>query len=643
VSVSGGDVTLNWTAPSDPGGEFVQYNLFVSNSLTGSYTQFTTISTLATNSYTYIGAGADIAPKFFYITTTSSDGSTQPATDTVRTIFLTVSISLGNGIANLQWNPVSDPLHPSSGVSYSVYREYPAGVYSIIGTTTDLKWHDTASVCDFTFNYYVQIADANSCNSKSNIVTAHLNDTSPPDSPGIDSVSVDNSTGQVVIGLSPSSSPDATCYIIYKRGSFSYTAIDTVCGNVPQLYIVNGASPNAGFETYGIASIDSCGNPSSIGGDQNTIFLAGAYSLCDKSILLGWNPYLHMKNGLKNYRVYVSVNGGPFTFFDDTTGLAYNMQNLQQNKTYEFYVRAVDSTGTVSSTSNIVSFYTRAQPLPSFVYIKSVSVNLSQNIDIGILVDDTSWVQGLEVYRSLSATGTYSPVGYITCLPGNQSYSITDANVETATTEYYYKVVAIDSCGLPSITSNISKSVLLHVVSNADRTNSLSWTDYQSYLGNVVSWNVYRSVDDVFDPVPVVTLPGAVRIFVDDVEQFLPNAGRFNYYVQAVEGPGNPYNLTELSNSNIVETYHSDSIFIPNAFAPKGQNRTFLPMTQFVEKTEYKVSIYNRWGEKVWETRSDTEGWDGSGYEGGLYAYVVEYKNAFGEYKRINGTVLMLK
>jgi gliding motility-associated-like protein len=98
-----------------------------------------------------------------------------------------------------------------------------------------------------------------------------------------------------------------------------------------------------------------------------------------------------------------------------------------------------------------------------------------------------------------------------------------------------------------------------------------------------------------------------------------------------------------LSNSNIVDTYHTDSIFVPNAFVPKGVNKVFLPMTQYVEKTEYKLSIYDRWGLKVWETADDSEGWDGEKKEGGLYAYLIEYKNAYGEYKKITGTVMMIK
>ncbi|MDP2387059.1 MAG: gliding motility-associated C-terminal domain-containing protein [Bacteroidota bacterium] len=638
-----GDVTINWSQPADPLSEFASYNIFSSTTtnIAGPYSSIGTINTYATTSFTVSGAGANTVPKFYYITTTSSGGTTEPATDTVRTIFLVLT-NPGNGVAYLQWNPIADPLHPSSSVSYSVYREYPTGTFTPLGTTTDNKWRDTINICSYFFNYRVEILDANFCTSVSNVAGGTLSDQTFPNTPTIDSVSVNNTSGQTVIGLTPSTSSDATCYVVYKKNGFSYIAIDTVCGNTPTVYPIASSSPDTGTESYGIASVDSCGNISPISVNQNTMFLIYDYHLCEKEVLLGWNPYLHMQNGLKEYKVYMSVNGSAYSIVGDTTGLAFLQTGLTQNKTYRFFIRAFDSTGTVTSTSNIITFFTKTQPQPTYVYVKSVSVNEEQNIVISVQVDTSEFFRGVEVYRALASGGPYSLLGYLG-YNGGPSYSITDANAETASTVYYYKATVIDSCNLASITSNVSKSIVLTISSNTNRTNTLTWTDYQSYLGNVSSYKIFRSIDDVFEPNPIVTVSSGVHSFIDNIEEFVPNSGRFDYYVQAVEGPGNPYLLQELSNSNIVKTYHTDSVFIPNAFSPKGINRIWLPVTQYVEKTEYKVSIFDRWGQKIWQTELDTEGWDGGSFEAGLYAYVVEYKNAFGEYKHITGTVMMIK
>ena len=641
--LSNGDVTISWQQPTDVSGEFISYNVFSSNTLNGTYTPVAILNSYSTISYTHLGAGAtSTQPKFYYITTTSSGPVTQPARDTVRTIFLVVTNPL-NGVAYLQWNAISDPLPTSSSLNYNVYREYPTGTYTLLGTTSDLRWRDTINICSYFLNYRIEIADASGCNSISNVSGALLSDFTPPYLPGIDSVSMNNSTNQTIMGLSPSPSSDATCYVIYKKQGFSFLAIDTVCGNIPTLYINTSSNPNGASETYSIAAIDSCGNISTIGQSQNTLFLNQAYSLCDKSVLLGWNSYINMKGGLLHYKIYMSVDGAPYTIIGNAAQTSYTETNLIPNKTYSFFIRAFNIGETITSTSNIVSFFAGNQSQPNYVYIKSVNVLESQDILVEIKADSTENFRGIQVYRSLSPTGIYQSLGFIPSFNNTSNYAISDNNVETSEQTYYYKAVIIDSCGLESIVSNVSNSILLEAKSNSNRTNTLTWTDYQTYLGTVVSYNIYRSVDDVFNPTPIANVSGSLNSFVDDVIELVPNQGRFSYYVQAVEGSGNPFGVMALSNSNIVDTYHTDSIFVPSAFVPKGVNKVFLPMTQYVEKTEYKLSIYDRWGLKVWETADDSEGWDGEKKEGGLYAYLIEYKNAYGEYKKITGTVMMIK
>jgi hypothetical protein len=134
-----GDVTISWQQPADPLSEFTSYNIFSANSLNGTYSPTAIINSYSTTSYTHIGAGAtSTQPKFYYITTTSNGSTTLPASDTARTIYLVLT-NPNNGVAYLQWNPISDPLPTSSSLNYNVYREYPTGTYTLLGSTTELK------------------------------------------------------------------------------------------------------------------------------------------------------------------------------------------------------------------------------------------------------------------------------------------------------------------------------------------------------------------------------------------------------------------------------------------------------------------------------------------------------------------------
>lgn len=55
-----------------------------------------------------------------------------------------------------------------------------------------------------------------------------------------------------------------------------------------------------------------------------------------------------------------------------------------------------------------------------------------------------------------------------------------------------------------------------------------------------------------------------------------------------------------------------ESVFVPNAFTPNrdGINDAFKPIV-FGSPVKFRFSIYNRWGEKVFETHDVNKGWDG--------------------------------
>jgi gliding motility-associated-like protein len=145
------------------------------------------------------------------------------------------------------------------------------------------------------------------------------------------------------------------------------------------------------------------------------------------------------------------------------------------------------------------------------------------------------------------------------------------------------------------------------------------------------------------DPVPVSFVPFGITTYTDNVEEIVGESGKVGYIVQAVEGFGNTYNIVASSSSNKADAYVEAHIFVPNAFAPKGENRTWKPVTQFVEKTDYKLSVFNRLGQKVFETTDESEEWNGSGLEDNVYVYLITYKNSRGEFRELKGTVTLIR
>ncbi len=101
--------------------------------------------------------------------------------------------------------------------------------------------------------------------------------------------------------------------------------------------------------------------------------------------------------------------------------------------------------------------------------------------------------------------------------------------------------------------------------------------------------------------------------------------------------------------TKVVEQKCSDcEISLPNAFTPNGDglNDIFKPGS-FCAISEYDLQIFNRWGQKVFESHNSETGWDGtfSGkkMQSGVYVYFINYKTSSHLIKTTQGTVTLIR
>jgi hypothetical protein len=322
------------------------------------------------------------------------------------------------------------------------------------------------------------------------------------------------------------------------------------------------------------------------------------------------------------------------------TSFTHNGVSPAQNITY--FIRVVNKDQTITACSNRVSFFSTQAQVPNYIYIRNVSVVNKNSADLKIYIDVSKPSKGIDIIRSEDGIN-YSTIA---SLPpnGNANYTYTDEKIDASTTSYFYRAVVRDSCGNIRTKSAVAKTILLKVIEDKEQLfyKHLNWTDYKGFAGNVSGYKIYRIVNDAFNNSPVATTGPSDTTYVDDVENEAPNGSKIEYLVEAIEGIGNPYNFRENSYSNDVKVYVEDKIFIPTAFAPHGVNRVWLPITHFVDKTEYNLSVFNRWGQKLFETNNDKEGWNGNGATPDVYTYLISYKNSRGEYKELKGTFTCL-
>lgn len=90
-----------------------------------------------------------------------------------------------------------------------------------------------------------------------------------------------------------------------------------------------------------------------------------------------------------------------------------------------------------------------------------------------------------------------------------------------------------------------------------------------------------------------------------------------------------------------------NDIFIPNAFTPNGDELNDLfPFKEVVLHSDYNLKIFNRWGEKIYDSDYDHEPWKGDtkGKDDQLDAYIwiVHYKGCDGNPKSNKGTITII-
>ncbi len=650
-----GNVILNWIAPVDTGQRFANYTIYKSSAIGGPYTTVTTITNYNTLTYSDLTANAQAGSIYYYMTTkTACGGEVSPGSDTLRTI--KVDVFNNNGVAVVVWNPIHNPELATASLNYDVYKEYPTGVWNIIGSTTapTYTWNDTINVCEAVINYRVQTGDLSGCISNSSTDGDLFKDITRPTVSALDTASLDPfNPSQVSVSWLPSPSGDVVGYIIYHFNGASWDSIGSVIGINASYFLDNNPAAEFASQRYSIAAYDSCRNISNIGTLHNTLFVTAKLDICRSAIDLRWNPYINMVNGVGQYNIYVSENGGPYSFLASVPGtnITYSHVTLTNNSEYCYYIQAQGNTSSRTASSNQACEIANLLTLPTFSYLKKATVIDLRRVIVECLVDTAGNpdVSKYKLQRAFDKNGPFTTVGAIT-YTGIPIITFNDFSARTDQYSYYYRVITVDSCSNDVLTSNLGRTILLTGQPDFNLVNELKWNFYEEWLGNVSKYSLFRSVDGLWSPTPIATMNNGILDYNDDVAALYlyPNySGKFCYRIEAYEGSGNTYGFTDTSVSNIFCLIQEPHLFIPSAFTPSGKNPVFKPEFIYIEAKNYFFVVFNRWGQRIYETRIPGEGWDGT-YDGiiapeGTYVYSVRIFGTNGQEIEKSGSVTLLR
>ncbi len=660
----GGGVALSWAPIVDNAvpPSFVEYAILHTLNPSGPFTEVGTVANINTGTYTHAGASAT-GPNYYQIRTRSGcNGAVlSPATTTIASIFLEVANAIQT--ADLSWNGVTTPPLPSSNGNgqglYQIFREYPTGTWTQIGTTFGFTWSDPVTVCNEQVNYYVQLTDNLPCISTSNIAGEVLNNPEQPGTEVMDSVSVDLLTQFSTMGWQPNTQLNVVQYNVEMQelqGSVMvWVPQFTAVGYNTTTWTNPSSLASEQSECYQVRGINACPNslPGLASQRQCTIFLEAVSTYCDRLATLTWNPYEIWPNGVREYEILVSKDGGAEEKIGTTadTVLTFVHTELDQLATYCYRVRAVqNATSRITSTSNQACIFMYVPKRPDYSYQYNVTVNsTSDAIEQYFFIDSTAGYVGFDILRG-TTPDDLNAIDFVDWNPNSRYYQFTDNFCRPKSLSYYYAAVGIDSCDQNADTLNLSRTILLRATANSDRTNDLSWNAYEGWLGSVAAQNIWRNYDGAYEL--IATVPPSQLTYTDPIEEFITGEGEFCYYIEALEGSG-PFispdgvRFMEISRSNEDCALQLPNVFVPNAFAPEGVNTVFLPVTVYVDYSDYVFEVYNRWGELIFSTTNPLRGWtgiiDGELAPQGAYGYHIRFVSSTGGAYQKSGTVTLIR
>ena len=654
------DIILSWDAPANPGGNFISYQVYSAIDPDAPFTLIATLNNILTTSYLFDQAAPSSTEICFYIQTEYFQGGV-PTLSTPGpiscSIYLDVSPSAApQGLAFLDWN---NPIPNGTGGQYTVQMEYPAGTWNTLATLDQpiTAYSHEISVCDELLNFRILYDFPGLCQSLSNVASEFLTDLTPPAIPVVTSVSIDHTTNDAVINWLPSSSADCQGYIVYRcLPNGTVTLLDTAFGYLNTSFIDILAQTTIGPVGYVVAAIDTCysgippsPNTSAAGDICNTsVFLNPiGYAICDDFVTLTWSPYEGWEDGVEAYEIIHTFEGSAPAIVASLPGTSLSFEHsVTVGGNNSYYVRARHPNGTYTTISNLRNVNVIYPPSPAFNYITSATVLTDEKIRLEFITEPVGSDVLYTIQRQTLGTDDWDDMTYINS-SGLAFIEYEDSiDINTDIFSYEYRFIVQNICGDTIDTSNVAVTMLLNGFAYNDRLAlALQWSPYLGWVDGVNEYLIHRKqgLDGVEEE--IASVPGNVTFYEDDVSDLRFSPGDFTYRIEAVSRTG-VYPDVYYSSSNPVRLSLEPIIWIPNAFVVDGFNNTFQPVISFANFDEYRLIIYSKWGDVIYDTTDINAPWDGfmngEPVQEGVYVYFVTIEDGKGRPVEKRGTVLLL-
>lgn len=229
-----------------------------------------------------------------------------------------------------------------------------------------------------------------------------------------------------------------------------------------------------------------------------------------------------------------------------------------------------------------------------------------------------------------------------------QNRKWTDEQAKPNQKSYQYRIMAVNHCQEPSPQSDLSSTVHLQVEST-DKSMKLDWGAGKQWINKVQYYELQVKKHSNAGFQTINTVSNDKTTYIDDAPHTDADT-TLTYRVKAHASNG------LVTASNTASESQPSIIHVPNAFTPNrdGLNDEFKVKGQALRNmdgqglSEFKMAIYNQWGEKVFLSKDPQKGWDGTNSKGeslnpDTYIYVIHAVTRSGQNFSKKGEVRLLQ
>ena len=428
----------------------------------------------------------------------------------------------------------------------------------------------------------------------------------------------------------------------------AYNDIHVVSDTSIVTWVDKNSEANAHPRSY-MLKYNLDGSPSS--NKFNTVHTTLSFDTCKKTIKLNWTRHVPKNDiinfndtiSIKQYNVWKNTDAQGFEKVHSSNDTIFTDQNVEYNHAYTYYIEAVREKDTaIKSASNRVSIYTRMPYNPDYINPDRIISGNSQ-ISLQFTIAENSELKRYKLLRGQNVNGPFDTIHSFNTSENTLEYQ--DNQTSPKKKVYYYYVLAINQCHHPTTTSDTVGNIDLQLQSE-DVSAMLEWNNSLSRIGEDIAYNIYRK--NGINPYGFLTKTYTPGFLDSELDLFSgrDSSSKFCYYIQGEAHSSGDLSTQVRSDQECI--YIKPSVFIPNAFTPNGDNKndSFRPYFSFLPQS-YRLIIYNRQGNKVFETHSPQKAWKGT-YRGqhkvnaGTYIYYIEVKNPKQEEIKKRGEINVL-